>query len=414
MKKTLLLTIVFMLFMSVNGYSLGNFYYTGIAFDGSGNILYSQTISVKIELITSTGPQPKYSEDHASVTTDQFGSYFVEVGTGTNQTGSLAGINATKDLKIKSTTSGTSGGVWVISSILKPTVAITGGSNNLYWKLNGNNGTTAGTHYLGTDDNKPFELRVQNSGATYVNSLFLGINNDIYREGNGSTSGNTRGISAVDLQSSRTSADQVASGNYSVIGGGSSNKANGNSSTVSGGNENTAGGDYSTIGGGSENTASANYSTIPGGYQAVADKYAQKAYAAGSFSSAGDAQTSIFVVRNTTTDLSTTASLYLDGNSIQMTLNDQDAWAFSAYVVGKSDDGTNRAAFIVRGIILRDGTNTTINGVSTTTIYDSSGGSYSATAVADNTNEALDIQVTGDGTNTMRWVARVEVAQLNY
>jgi hypothetical protein len=62
--------------------------------------------------------------------------------------------------------------------------------------------------------------------------------------------GNPRGLHAVDLQSARAAATQVASGDYSVIGGGSSNTASGDAATVGGGYLNTASGDYATVGGG--------------------------------------------------------------------------------------------------------------------------------------------------------------------
>lgn len=120
--------------------------------------------------------------------------------------------------------------------------------------------------------------------------------------------GNIRGSYAVDLQMLRSSADQVASGNYSVILGGTNNKialgtsnhnaivggfnnqilsnagnrsynyigggynniindvGNGNSNTLSGGFENTITGERSVIGGGINNVHNnSSYSTISGG-----------------------------------------------------------------------------------------------------------------------------------------------------
>jgi hypothetical protein len=83
------------------------------------------------------------------------------------------------------------------------------------------------------------------------------------------------------LQSARSAATEVASGDYSVIGGGRDNTASGNFATVGGGDNNTAsdfdatvGGGFSntasgsgaTVGGGRFNTASGDYSAIPGGY----------------------------------------------------------------------------------------------------------------------------------------------------
>jgi hypothetical protein len=79
--------------------------------------------------------------------------------------------------------------------------------------------------------------------------------------------GDTRGAYAVDLQTSRPSVGQVASGAFAVIGGGASNTASGDYSTVGGGELNTASGTYgtSTVGGGYGNTASGTASTVAGG-----------------------------------------------------------------------------------------------------------------------------------------------------
>lgn len=79
------------------------------------------------------------------------------------------------------------------------------------------------------------------------------------------TGGNIRGQYAVDWQHSRSVSNRVASGNYSVVGGGSENTASGLNSTVAGGASNGASGQYSTIAGGSSNTAGTNYSAVVGG-----------------------------------------------------------------------------------------------------------------------------------------------------
>jgi hypothetical protein len=54
------------------------------------------------------------------------------------------------------------------------------------------------------------------------------------------------------------------------------------------------------------NTASSWYATVPGGREAAAAHYGEMAYASGSFASTGDAQTSLYVLRRTTTDAAAT------------------------------------------------------------------------------------------------------------
>jgi hypothetical protein len=81
------------------------------------------------------------------------------------------------------------------------------------------------------------------------------------------TGGNARGTDAVDLQMIRGNANQVASGNYSVIAGGSTNRNNGGTyGFIGGGLSNIVSSDYSTVSGGQSNTAStATHATVIGG-----------------------------------------------------------------------------------------------------------------------------------------------------
>ena len=77
------------------------------------------------------------------------------------------------------------------------------------------------------------------------------------------TGGDSRGTHAVDLQTSRGEAGQVASGSFSVIAGGYWNEANKN---------------HATVGGGSNNIASGSYSLIPGGKSNIASGYSSSAF----------------------------------------------------------------------------------------------------------------------------------------
>jgi len=81
--------------------------------------------------------------------------------------------------------------------------------------------------------------------------------------------GDDRGLGAVDLQYTRANDAQVASGDYSVIGGGRYNTVSGENSVIGGGYGNTVVGMDSFIGGGLLNICSEPYtgkSVISGGY----------------------------------------------------------------------------------------------------------------------------------------------------
>jgi len=134
-----------------------------------------------------------------------------------------------------------------------------GGGNA--WLLTGNAGTNPAVNFLGTTDAQPLCIRVDNQETFRFNPP--GANAPAWSIQRGG--GNQRGLHAVDLQSARAAATQVASGGYSVIGGGQNNTASGPWATVGGGVVNTASNGYATVGGGAFNTASGVYATVGGG-----------------------------------------------------------------------------------------------------------------------------------------------------
>jgi len=129
------------------------------------------------------------------------------------------------------------------------------------WLLTGNAGTNPANNFLGTTDAQPLVIRVGNQETFRFNPPGGSAPAWSIQRGGG----NPRGLHAVDLQSERVQATQVASGNYSVIGGGQNHTASGELATVGGGWRNTASGAYATVGGGASNTASGAYATVGGG-----------------------------------------------------------------------------------------------------------------------------------------------------
>jgi hypothetical protein len=130
----------------------------------------------------------------------------------------------------------------------------------------GNAGTDPAVNFLGTTDAQPLCIRVDNQETFRFNPP--GANApawSIQRLGVGGGGGNQRGLHAVDLQSARSAATQVASGDYSVISGGWYNTASGWWATVGGGWSNTASSYSATVGGGRFNTASDWDATVGGG-----------------------------------------------------------------------------------------------------------------------------------------------------
>jgi cell division protein FtsB len=146
------------------------------------------------------------------------------------------------------------------------------------WLLNGNAGTNPAVNFLGTTDAQPLVIATTNTTTPQPIQIRVG-NQETFRfnpPGAGAPAwsiqrggGNQRGLHAVDLQSARAQATQVASGRYSVISGGENNTASSSYATVGGGYQNTAS-TYATVGGGRQNTADGYESTVGGGHENTA------------------------------------------------------------------------------------------------------------------------------------------------
>ncbi len=131
-------------------------------------------------------------------------------------------------------------------------------SDNVFWSMSGNVGTTAGTHFLGTTDNQPLEIKVNNTRALRVEynssspSLVGG-----HRANTNSAYG-----AVIAGGGSSTSPNRITDG-YGVVGGGLGNMAGDDAGT-------TLDAAYATVGGGMLNFASGKYSTVPGGWDNTA------------------------------------------------------------------------------------------------------------------------------------------------
>jgi hypothetical protein len=104
------------------------------------------------------------------------------------------------------------------------------------WLTSGNSLT--GSEKLGSTNNQPVVVITNNQETFRFNPPGASAPAWSIQRGGG----NQRGLHAVDLQSVRWAATQVASGDYSVIGGGLYNTASGSVSPLAGGISNTASG----------------------------------------------------------------------------------------------------------------------------------------------------------------------------
>jgi hypothetical protein len=283
-----------------------------------------------------------------------------------------------------------------------------------------------------------------NSAAS--NSFIGGGNNNLATYYNGTIGGGSYNIVSL-LSTIGGGAANSALGEYATIGGGIANSAPGASCTVAGGEWNNAeaewstiggggynsivfggefsvisggetntvfGGTWASIGGGLENTVSASYTTIPGGFGASASKLGQFAHASGYFVSAGDAQRSVYTLRNTTTNQAQT-ELFLDGSSLRLQITTGSTWTFDIQVVARSLNGS-AAGYKIKGVINNNSGNTSFVAAPTVETLAEDVANWNATVEADdnNINDALVIKVTGAASTNIRWVATVETTEVKY
>ena len=134
------------------------------------------------------------------------------------------------------------------------------------------------------------EIGLQSNGALYLQPAGTGA---IQAQATTSTTagGNVRGAYAVDWQTNRGSAGNVASATNSVIGGGNFNTASGAQALVAGGSGNIASNSFSNASGGQSNTASGVYSTVNGGASNTVAGYFN--YVGGGYVNSGTANAAV-------------------------------------------------------------------------------------------------------------------------
>jgi hypothetical protein len=225
--------------------------------------------------------------------------------------------------------------------------------------------------------------------------------------------GNKRGEYAVDWQRIRSTADQVASGNFSVIAGGSFNQATGLHSVVVGGNNNTADADYALVLGG-----------VNGNARGIKGAVIVPHYATGGQSnSSGKIQTGHYLLGGDTVlsaspvDLTTDSSGNIDATN-QITLVDNSAIYFSGTVIAKELYPTANPEIVVwdlKGTVYRNAGNSTTNLLSIvnpTVVNGNTATTWQVSVTTENNIGCLLVQVQGPSDKQVRWVAKIETIEL--
>jgi len=298
--------------------------------------------------------------------------------------------------------------------------------------------------------------------------------------GNGSTTGNARGTGAIDLQTNRSAATQVASGNYSTVIGyrntaagqymaafGSDNTGSGQNSMLIGTSNNSStytnsyliGSSNAPTGNGlyaigSSNTGASGYafgasnwpvssgvaigssnitdvqavaigtstrasvarSLTTGQYSHAVDQdgwYGVHAHASNRFSTSGDAQTVTFYMRQQTTSATPEPMGENDTHGVRVhNFSSSTMWAFHAYIAGTTSGGTS-AAYKIEGAIENVGGVTALVGTPTVTVLGEDDAAWDVTVTADNTNDQLDIDVTGAAATNINWTGTLTVTAVS-
>ena len=206
--------------------------------------------------------------------------------------------------------------------------------------------------------------------------------------------------------------ENQANGSYATVAGGNTNLVQASDATISGGNTNEVTAAAGTIGGGRFNLVSANFGTVSGGVDAHASHYGEWAYAAGGFAIAltGEAQTSLYVMRGTTTNNSS-AVLGLGDAGDKLTIASGRTVTFDIQIAARSEGGES-AGYHFQGVIENHLGITALVGAVVPTALGEDDGTWHVTVTADDSNDSLKILVFGANGDSIRWVATVRTTEV--
>ena len=159
------------------------------------------------------------------------------------------------------------------------------------------------------------------------------------------------------------------------------------------------------------NSSSTGVGSFAQGDGSNASIYGQRAFANGNFSSPGDAQHGVYVLRNITTNSAVT-EMFLDGPSGTQTLviPNNSVVTFSIIVAARRTDAVNGGAgYRFDGVIMKDDTSDSISfiGIPSKTILGETNMAWDAVISANTISGYLQINVIGETGKTIRWVATV-------
>jgi len=222
----------------------------------------------------------------------------------------------------------------------------------------------------------------------------------------GVAAGNARGGSSVDLQLERSAATHVPAAYYSGIFAGWDNQID--SAALN-----------AVILGGNQNDCDGYNSAIICGERVWTTLTGELAFGGVGYGTTGDCQGSmVFCIRSIATHTDTTwFDLYVDGSSELPVIPGNALWGVDIRILGLTSGAPQRWDYSIEGVsIINDGGTTTLLSSGTVTANAESDAAYEAQVVADDTNDALKIQVRRNGGSnySIRWIAHMKITQMRY
>ena len=269
-----------------------------------------------------------------------------------------------------------------------------------------------------------------NSTSTGVDSIAIGENTDATGDNSIAIGGNAVDATSADATAARAIAignnsladaiNGIAIGVTSNAGGtdaiaiGSASDASAIGAIAIGDNANAAGANCVAIGGNATNDDSADCSaadSVAIGQHILADDIGEFAFASGEFAAQSDAHTSIFVLRNQTTDGAQT-ELFSDGTAGDISVPSDCTVAFRISLAARRTDADNEsAAYFFEGAIDNNAGTAALVGTIGKVIVAEDTVAWDATVTAD-MGGSVDVLVTGEAAKTIRWVARAEITEV--
>jgi hypothetical protein len=239
--------------------------------------------------------------------------------------------------------------------------------------------------------------------------------------------GNARGNGAVDFQGERTVGTAVASGAYSFIAGSTRSTASGTRSAVIASSSSTASGSQSLVlcgGSGSSSTGIASLSVNgnaaadnASAFHGIADRFGMFSHGSRggvtNFGSTERAQAVQFLLKGRTTN-STPTELIVN-SATYLTIPTNVALFGQIEICAIEETNATEAAHFIRKFAIQNlGDSTSLIGSVTTigTDYESDSG-YDVLIAADDITNYLKIEVTGDASKTLRWMAVVRGVEMD-